>query len=166
MIKIVRLELECRMKTQITKELNVPGLIGPNCKYTSYNRFMHEINREVVFLLWDEGFDFRWFPLIASWFRGSFLLCTRNLRYFIVSVGFIALETHRHVLLFFHCGSDHILFTTALTLQASRCWPSWYDLVNVCALCTLSRTNSTSWLQTSGWSNSTCWSSLSPWLIS
>ena len=48
MIKIVRLELECRMKTQITKELNVPGLIGPNCKYTSYNRFMHEINREVV----------------------------------------------------------------------------------------------------------------------
>ena len=47
MIKIVRLELERQMKPQITKELNVPGLIGPGCKYTSYNRFMHEVNREM-----------------------------------------------------------------------------------------------------------------------
>ena len=44
-VKIARHELDTKVNASINEALNVPGLIGMNCKYASFHRCLLEISR-------------------------------------------------------------------------------------------------------------------------
>lgn len=46
-VKIARHELDTKVSEVIREEIHLPGLIGHGCKYSNFQRFMMDLNRQV-----------------------------------------------------------------------------------------------------------------------